>query len=291
MSKPVALITGGGSGIGLALAEHLINSHPGYRVAILDVDAERGEAASKRLNLADNCLFRRVDVTDYDQQAQAFQQAFDWGGGRLDMFVANAGIGDQDSVYKELRGVDGETGLPRPVDLRTFDVNLNAVIQGVHLARHFFLRNSRSGGKIVVTSSCLGVYSNHCLPLYTASKHALVGFVRSTAPVFAGMDITINALLPVMIETNLMPEAIRPLWDENQLTPMSTAVKAIDRILRDEKLTGQTIELSLDQLVFSQQQAYSTLNAKWMCEEHRLWEMACEPLLPKPPGENVAGLQ
>ncbi|KAK1084460.1 hypothetical protein LTR33_002653 [Friedmanniomyces endolithicus] len=289
MSKPVALITGGGSGIGLAIAEHLINIH-GYRVVILDVNKERGAAEAKRLNNADNCLFKEVDVTDFDQQAQAFQQTCEWGGGRLDMFVANAGIGDGDSVYKDLKGVDEKTGLPKPVDLRTLDVNLNAVIQGVHLARHFFLKNATPGGKIVITSSCLGVYANHSLPLYSASKDALVGFVRSTAPVFTGMDITINALLPVLIETNLMPEAVRPLWDRAQLTPLSTVSKAIDSIM-DAKVTGQTIELSLDQTVFSKQQAFSTPNAKWMCEQHKLWEMACEPLLPKPPGQNVGELQ
>ncbi|KAK3111683.1 hypothetical protein LTR53_012815 [Teratosphaeriaceae sp. CCFEE 6253] len=292
MSKPVALITGGGSGIGLAVAEHLIQFY-GYRVAVLDVNAERGKVEADRLNAgSDSCLFLHVDVTDYDQQAKAFQQTFEWAGNRLDLFYANAGIADQDSIYKELFGIDDSTGLPRPVNLRTFDVNLNAVVQGIQLARHFFLKNSTPGGKIAVTSSCLGVYPNHCLPLYTATKHALVGLVRATAPVFAGMGITINAILPVMIETNLMPEALRVRWDSAQLTPMDTALKAIDKILGDSQLTGQTIELSLDQLVFSKQQAYSTANARWMCEDnHELWELACEPLLPKAPGKNHVQVQ
>jgi len=123
--------------------------------------------------------------------------------------------------------------------------------------------------------------------MYVASKHALVGFVRSTAPVYAGMDITINALLPVMIETNLMPEPLRPLWDREQLTPMNTALKAFDTFLADSTMTGQTVELSLDQLIFDKQQEYSTANAKWMCDEHKLWEMGSERLLPHAPGENI----
>lgn len=190
-------------------------------------------------------------------------------------------------MYKDLYGLDENTGLPKPIVLKTLDVNLNAVIQGVHLARHFFSKNATPRGRIVITSSCLGVYSNHVLPLYTASKHALVGFVRATAPVYAGMGITINAILPVLIETNLMPEPLRPLWDRTQLTPMATALKAFDTFLADDKMTGQTVELTLDELVFSQQQAYSTPNARWMCEEHKLWEMAGEPLMPHPPGQNL----
>jgi 15-hydroxyprostaglandin dehydrogenase (NAD) len=290
MARPVALVTGGGSGIGLAITEHLVNFY-GYRVAILDIDAERGQTETNRLNAAsDSCLFLHVDVSNYEQQAKAFQQTFEWGGNRLDLFFANAGTGDRDSVYKDLNGMDEKTGLPKPLDLKNIEVNLNAIIQGVHLARHFFEKNSKPGGRIVVTASCLGVYPNHCIPLYTTSKHGLVGFVRATAPVFAGMGITINAILPTMIETNLMPKHVRPLWDRNQLTPMSTALKAFDTFLADDEMTGQTVELTLDQLIFSKQQAYSTPNSKWMCEEHELWEKAAEPLLPKPPGQNYTPL-
>ena len=84
------MITGGGSGIGLAVAEHLVHFY-GYRVAILDIVEERGKAAAERLNAgSDSCLFLHVDASDYGQQAKAFQQAFEWGGNRLDLFFANA---------------------------------------------------------------------------------------------------------------------------------------------------------------------------------------------------------
>ena len=71
---------------------------------------------------------------------------------------------------------------------------------------------------------------------------------------------------------------------------MSTAIKAIDAIMKDKKMTGQTIELSLDEIVFSKTQSYSTPNTKWMCEQHELWEMVSQPILPKPAGQNVAKL-
>ena len=178
MSTPIALVTGGGNGIGLAVAEHLVNFH-GYQVAILDIDPKRAKEQSSRIG--QGCLGIHADVTNYDQLAQAFQQTFEWGGNRLDLFFANAGISDTDSLYKDT-AIDEKTGLPRPLNIKTIDVNLNAVIQGVHLARHFFLeKNNKKGGHIVATSSVIGLYPNHALPLYAASKHGIVGLVRSLA--------------------------------------------------------------------------------------------------------------
>lgn len=193
MSAPVALITGGGSGIGLAVTEHLIN-HYGYRVGIVDIDADRAASQAARIG-EQHCLGLHADVCDYDQLADAFLQTFLWGGHRLDLFFGNAGIGDSDSMYKDL-ALDEHTGLPLPLDLRCVDVDLLAVMQGVHLARHFFAEKNnddgaggarRKGGvkRVVVTSSVLGLYANHALPQYCAAKHGLVGFVRSCAPVYA----------------------------------------------------------------------------------------------------------
>ena len=206
MGSPVALVTGGGSGIGLAVAEHLINQH-GYKVAIIDIDSQRASEESSRLG-SQNCLGITADVTDYDEQSRAFVQAFEWGGNRLDVFFANAGIGDQDSLYKDF-AIDTQSNLPKPLNLRTIEVNLNAVIQGIHLARHFFTeKNNKKGGRIVATSSVVGLYPNYCLPLYAASKHGIVGLVRSLAPVYLKDNITINSLNPTLIDTNLMPKGV-----------------------------------------------------------------------------------
>jgi 15-hydroxyprostaglandin dehydrogenase (NAD) len=186
----------------------LINAH-GYQVAILDVDKERVQREADRLG-SSKCIGLHVDITDYDQQAQAFLQTFEWGGNRLDFFFANAGIGDTDSLYKDMSGIDEKTGLPKPLDLRTMDVNLDAVVQGIHLARHFFAeRNTKkAGGKILVTSSVIGVYANHPMPLYSASKYGVVGLVRALAPVYLKDGITINCICPTLIETNLMPKHV-----------------------------------------------------------------------------------
>ena len=128
---------------------------------------------------------------------------------------------------------------------------------------------------------------NYNIPLYAASKHELIGFVRSVAPVLAEENITINAICPTLIETGLMPAQFRHLWDPKQLTPMSTATKAYDAILEDDSMTGQTIELTLDDLVFKQRPEYSTDNIHWMFNSMDNWEQVSEPLLPRALGKNV----
>lgn len=151
MSKPVAFVTGGASGIGLTTAEHLISR--GYRVAIADINHAQGIIEAEKLS--NDCTFLQVDVSDYSMQAHAMKKAFEWGGGRLDVFVANAGIADTQSIYTE--GELDQEGLPKPLSTKVFDVNLNAVVQGVHLFKHFAKKNPTPGGTVVVTASVVGI--------------------------------------------------------------------------------------------------------------------------------------
>lgn len=287
MSSSVAIVTGGGSGIGLGVTEHLINHH-GYKVAIVDKDAKRAKEESDRLG-SSNCLGIAGDITDYDVQCNAFVQAFEWGGNRLDLVFLNAGIGDSDSLYKDT-ALDPKTGLPKALNLTTIDVNLSAVLQGVHLARHFFTeKNSTPGGRIVITSSQLGLYANPPVPLYTCSKHGLVGLVRACAPIYLKDRITINAICPTLIRTNLMPSHITDEFHvPEQTTPMSTALKAFDAVLASDKLTGQTMELALDEVVFKQQAEHETANGRWMLEQQFLWEKVMAGNMPREPGQNAA---
>ena len=151
MSKPVAFVTGGGSGIGLACSTHLISR--GYRVYIVDLDDTRGNEAAK--TLGEECRYEKVDVSNYSQQAHAMKNAFEWGGNRIDLLVANAGIADTQSIYKD--GELDEEGLPKPLSLKAVNVNQDAVIQGVWLFRHFARKNKTPGGKVVITSSVVGL--------------------------------------------------------------------------------------------------------------------------------------
>ena len=154
-SKPVGVVTGAGSGIGLAVATHLISK--GFKVVIADMNPKTGaEAAS---NLGADSIFIQTDVSDYKSQARLFKQAYEWGGNRVDFCHANAGIDDRQYLYDDREELD-EEGLVKPLNTKTMEVNLDAVIQGLWLFKYYVRRSKEVGGgkgTFVATSSAAGI--------------------------------------------------------------------------------------------------------------------------------------
>lgn len=147
MSHPVAIVTGAASGIGLAVTKHLLSR--GYRVVMADVNQTEGQRISAELG--PETMFVRTNVAIYAEQAALFARAFKWHG-RLDFLAANAGIDDRQSLYEVDEQLDAD-GLPRELNLITLKVNLDAVLQGVWLFKHFARKNEVPGGKVVITAS------------------------------------------------------------------------------------------------------------------------------------------
>ena len=109
----------------------------------------------------DKTHFVKCDVTSWDQQASAFQRAYDWQQ-RLDFVALNAGIDDRDDIFNSISADPSKP--PREPNMLTIDVCFTAIYYGVKLGAHYLSLNSkaagkpRPGGKIVVTASAAGIY-------------------------------------------------------------------------------------------------------------------------------------
>ncbi|KAI2483264.1 hypothetical protein Ptr902_05581 [Pyrenophora tritici-repentis] len=277
MSKPVAIVTGAGSGIGEAVATHLISV--GYKVVIADLNVDSGTRVATALG--PDAIFHQTDVSSYESQARLFKRAYEWGGNRLDFCHANAGIDDRQNIFagREEEEVD-EEGLVKKLSTKTLEVNLEAVLQGLWLFKYYVRRSEGEGagrGKFVATSSMAGLYYMPQCPQYTASKYAIIGLVRASAPAFLKESITVNAICPAFVPTNLCPPEILARWPKEHITPLTTVIKAIDAFLGDDQLTGQAVELSQDNIYFRKQVEYANESQRWMGEESgKIWDMGYE---------------
>jgi NAD(P)-dependent dehydrogenase (short-subunit alcohol dehydrogenase family) len=186
----VALVTGGASGIGAATCELL--AADGVRVVVADVDEERGRAVAERLG----GLFVRCDVADPEANRAAVAFAVERCGG-LDLVHLNAGVSTGCGI-----GEDFDLALYR----RAVGVNLDGVVLGTHAALPAL--RSRGGGAIVATASMAGLVGMPMDPVYTATKHAVVGLARALGPALAGEGIRFNAVCPAFAETPIV-EPIR----------------------------------------------------------------------------------
>ena len=112
-------------------------------------------------------------------------------------------------------------------------------------------------------------------PQYTATKYGVIGFTRAAGQEFVKEGITVNCICPAFIPTNLCPPEILKVWPKEHITPLSTAIKAIDAFLGDDTLTGQAVELSLDKIYFRQQVDWANESQKWIgTESSVIWNTA-----------------
>ncbi|MFB6706851.1 3-oxoacyl-ACP reductase [Streptomyces sp. NPDC056333] len=185
-----AVITGAGSGIGLATARRLASE--GAHVVCADIDETAGKAAAEEAG----GIFVRTDVTDPEQVEALFRTAYDTYGS-VDIAFNNAGISppDDDSILT--------TGLE--AWKRVQDVNLTSVYLCCKAALPYMRRQGR--GSIINTASFVAVMGAATSQIsYTASKGGVLAMSRELGVQFAREGIRVNALCPGPVNTPLLQE-------------------------------------------------------------------------------------
>jgi NAD(P)-dependent dehydrogenase (short-subunit alcohol dehydrogenase family) len=204
----VAVVTGAGGGIGLAIARQIVAD--GGSVVIGDVNDDRGREAVAALGRPDRVHYERVDVAeeaDTERLVDAATSRF----GRIDAMFNNAGIGGAFGPITE-QSVEAWDA--------TFAVNVRSVFLGTkHAARAMI--GQGSGGAIVNTASVAGRSGGGGPQAYSATKAAVISLTQTTAVELAAHRIRVNAVCPGAIYTELLhrgrPE-LTDVWRE-QLQP------------------------------------------------------------------------
>lgn len=228
----VALVTGGGSGIGEATAK--LFALGGAQVVLADMNMKGAErVAAEITNTGGSAAAVEANVADPASVEAMVKFAVDTFGG-LDIAVNNAGIGGDQLPVGDLT-VDGW--------LKVIGVNLNGVFYCMHSEIPAML--ARKGGSIVNMSSILGSVGFAGSSAYTSAKHALIGLTQTAALEYATQGIRVNAVGPGFIRTPLLDSAL----DEPTLGAIAQ-MHPVQRLGRPEEVAALACFLASDEASF-----------------------------------------
>jgi NAD(P)-dependent dehydrogenase (short-subunit alcohol dehydrogenase family) len=229
-----AFVTGASRGIGEAIARRL--AAEGARVVLASRDREACERHAGELRGAGGeAVAAACDVTDRVSVAMAIATAVSrWGS--LDILVNNAGLG-------------GSTPLDDPDDSRwdaILATNLTAVFRVIREASPFLAR----GGRVINLSSVLGRFGVAGFAAYAASKHGVIGLTRALALELAPRQITVNALCPGWVETEMAREGFRRIGregSEEEGRRLAAKMVPLGRVLDVEEVAGLAAYLASEE--------------------------------------------
>jgi NAD(P)-dependent dehydrogenase (short-subunit alcohol dehydrogenase family) len=234
-SGKVALITGGGGGIGRASAIGF--AARGAKVVVVDNDATSGEASAELVRQrGGDARFVRADVTK-SADVQAYVKATLDAYGAIDCFFNNAGI-------------EGKVAPIQETEEAMFDavigVNLKGVFLGLRHVVPVMLKQGR--GAIVNTASVAGLFGAPGMAPYVASKHGVLGLTKTASSDVARLGIRVNAICPGPVETRMMRslEAQRNPADPQMSHDMTAGGTPTGRYATPEEVANVVMYLCSD---------------------------------------------
>lgn len=216
LNGKIAFVSGGGSGIGKAIAAKLAKN--GAQVAIASRNAERlGQAATELAQGGAEVLPVAMDIRDKQDIAAAVAKVVNqWG--VVHILVNNAGI-------------SGLSVIDDPDDSRWFDI-VNTNLHGLYLLTKTVLRHmpNQAGGRVINISSVLGKFGVPGYTAYCTTKHGMIGFTRALALEVVGRGITVNTVCPGWVDTEMATLGINETAKAQGITPEQFKAQAVANV-------------------------------------------------------------
>lgn len=200
LKNKIAVVTGAGRGIGREIA--LTFARNGAALAICSRHAETINPVAEEIRaLGRDVMPAVVDVADRQQVEQFAEQCFTRFG-RVDVLVNNAGV-NRDNFFVRMKPEE-------------WDEVLNVVLRGAFLCCRFFSRRMirQKGGRIIAVSSVAGEAGSPGQANYSAAKAGVIGLTKTLAKELAHYGITVNAISPGLIETDMIKGIEKPVMQK-----------------------------------------------------------------------------
>jgi 3-oxoacyl-[acyl-carrier protein] reductase len=231
LNDKVAVVTGAAQGIGRAIAETL--ARRGADVVVADLQAEKAEATAKEIaaDTGRRAIAVQVDVAD-NASAKAMIDRIMAEFGRIDILVNNAGV-TRDTLIMRMKEAD-------------WDLVLNVNLKGAFNCSKAAIRPmmKQHYGRIVNITSVSGLAGQAGQTNYSSSKAGLIGFTKALAKEVGSRNITVNAIAPGFIETDLTADLSQELKD------MALQMTPIGRFGKPEEVANAVAFLTSDEASF-----------------------------------------
>jgi len=232
LEDKIAIITGGGSGIGRAAA--LRFSVEGAKVMVADMNKQAGiETVRVIKENGGDAEYLYTDVSipeDVEKLVKTTVETY----GRLDILVNNAGISHAENKISDLPVEDWK---------KVVDVCLNGVYFGMKYGIPEMLKNG--GGSVINTASVAGIKGQKLLAAYTAAKSGVIAVTKSTALEYGKHNIRVNAIAPGIIDTPITTE-----WKKSAKWEALSTANALRRVGHPEEVANVLLFLASEEASF-----------------------------------------
>ncbi|MFB7140819.1 SDR family NAD(P)-dependent oxidoreductase [Gottfriedia sp. NPDC056225] len=233
LKEKIAIITGGGSGIGRATAIRFAKE--GAKIVIADLNEKTGEEALGLIKeLGTEAIFVKTNVADSKSIQNLISKTVNRFGG-IDILFNNAGIGNS-----EVRSVDLDEAEWNSV----IDTNLKSVFLGIKYAIPELIKSGN--GVIINTASLLGLKGKKFVSAYNASKGGVILLTQNAALEYGKYNIRVNAIAPGIIDTNIIEQ-----WkNDERKWPIMSRANALGRIGRPDEVASVALFLASEEASF-----------------------------------------